>query len=338
MPFLKKIRIGALVTENNVFLAPLAGIGDRAYRTIGMRFGAGLAFTEMVSAHGLANESRKTLELLLLTKKERPAGIQIFGSNPEVMGSAAALCGEYPADLLDINAGCSVRKVLKTGAGAGMLGDPERFFRVVKACVEASRYPVSVKLRLGLGEDSITVLENALAAQDAGASLLTVHPRTARDGYGGKARWEYIALVKERVRVPVCGNGDIAAPSDAVRMVRETGCDAVMIGRAAIGNPWLIRETVRALSEYPEQTAAEEPSLEERVELALEHLRLIVLHKGEARGLREAKRHLHRYLRGVPRAARVRERIFGLESLSEAEVRLRDLVKAEKNERRDARD
>jgi nifR3 family TIM-barrel protein len=246
------------------------------------------------------------------------------------MGSAAALCGEYPADLLDINAGCSVKKVMKTGAGAGMLGDPERFFRVVRACVEASRYPVSVKLRLGLGVDSITVLENALAAQEAGAALLTVHPRTAKDGYGGRARWEYIALVKEKVRIPVCGNGDVAAPQDAVRMLRETECDAVMIGRAAIGNPWLIRETVRALSAYPEPAAAEEPSVAERVELALEHLRLIVVHKGEARGVREAKRHLHRYLRGVPRAARVRERIFGLESLSEAEERLRDLAEAEK--------
>jgi tRNA-dihydrouridine synthase B len=331
MSLLKKIRIGSLLTANNVFLAPLAGIGDRAYRTIGMRFGAGLSFTEMVSAHGLANESRKTVELLLLTQKERPAGIQIFGNSPEVMGHAAALCGEYPADLLDINAGCSVRKVLKTGAGAGMLGDPERFFGVVKACVEASRYPVSVKLRLGLGEDSIRVLENALAAQEAGAALLTVHPRTARDGYGGRARWEYIALVKERVRVPVCGNGDILAPSDAVRMLRETGCDAVMIGRAAIGNPWLVRETVGALSAYPEPAVAEEPSLADRVELALEHLRLVVLHKGEARGVREAKRHLHRYLRGLPRASRVRERIFGLESLSEAEERLRGLVKAEES-------
>ena len=325
MSLLKKIRIGALLTGNNVFLAPLAGIGDRAYRTIGIRFGAGLVFTEMVSAHGLANESRKTVELLLLTRKERPAGIQIFGSSPEIMGSAAALCGEYPADLLDVNAGCSVKKVLKTGAGAGMLGDPGRFHKIVKACVEASRYPVSVKLRLGLGEDSITVLENAFAAQDAGAALLTLHPRTARDGYSGRARWEYIALVKERLGIPVCGNGGIATPGDAVRMIRETGCDAVMIGRAAIGNPWLIRDAVRALTVYPEPAEIEEPPLAERVELALEHLRMMVVHKGEARGVREAKRHLHRYLRGLPHAARVRESIFGIESLSDAEERLRDL-------------
>jgi nifR3 family TIM-barrel protein len=328
MSLLKRVRIGTLLTDNNVFLAPLAGIGDRSYRILGMRFGAGLSFTEMVSAHGLANESRKTVELLLLTRRERPAGIQIFGNSPEVMGSAAALCGGHPADLLDINAGCSVRKVLKTGAGAGMLGDPERFYRVVRACVEASCYPVSVKLRLGLGEDSILVLENALAAQEAGAALLTLHPRTARDGYGGRARWEYIALVKERLLIPVCGNGDIRAPLDAVRMIRETGCDAVMIGRAAMGNPWLVRETVAALSGYPEFSPVGEPSPGERVELALEHLRLVVAHKGEARGVREAKRHLHRYLRGVPGASRVRERIFGLESLAEAEERLRELTKA----------
>ena len=327
MSLLKKILIGSLRTENNVFLAPLAGIGDRSFRVMGVRFGAGLTFTEMVSAHGLANLNRKTIDLLEVGKKERPAGIQIFGSNPEVMGRAAALCGEHTADLLDLNCGCSVKKVLKAGAGAELLGDPENLYRIVRVCAGSSRYPVSVKMRLGLGEDSINVVENALAAQEAGAMLVTVHPRTACDGYRGAARWEYIARVKERLAIPVCGNGDIMAPGDAVRMILETGCDAVMIGRGAIGNPWLLLNTIRALEAYPDPARYDEPGPEERVRRALEHLRMIVAHTGELRGVREAKRHLHRYLRGIQNAAKARESVFGIETLEEAEWNLLSLLR-----------
>lgn len=326
MSLLKKVTIGNFITPNNVWLAPLAGIGDKSYRILHRRFGAGLTFTEMTSAHGIVYGNSKTFDLARLTRKERPAGIQVFGSNPEIMGMAVSLLSEYPADIIDINGGCSVPKVLKTGAGARLLDDPDRFYAVIKACVDASIRPVSVKIRLGPSQDRINVIENALAAQEAGASLLTLHPRTAKARYRGKADWEYIGLVKQKLEIPVCGNGDILSPQDAVRMILETGCDAVMIGRAAIGNPWIIRDTIQALSLYPERIEEHLPSTEERVRCALEHLDLIVSFKGETRGVREAKRHLYRYLKGIPHVARLRESIFLVDSKQEARERIQALL------------
>ncbi|MBN2324175.1 MAG: tRNA dihydrouridine synthase DusB [Spirochaetes bacterium] len=326
MSLLRSVAIGDLLVKNNVWLAPLAGVGDRSFRIMQKRFGAGMTFTEMTSAHGLVHNSKKTFELATLTKRERPAGIQVFGSNPEIMAEAVSLLGEYPADIIDINCGCSVPKVLKTGAGAGLLADPGRLYLVVKACVTSSIRPVSVKLRLGLTEDGINVVENALASQEAGASLVTLHPRTASAGYTQDARWEYIRLVKERLSIPVCGNGDIRSPGDAVRMAEETGCDAVMIGRAAIGNPWLIRDTVAAFEAYPETVLYTIPTAEQRVDCALEHLDLIVSFKGEKRGVREIKRHLFRYLKGIPNATHVRKSIFLVESKLQAQQRIRSLL------------
>ncbi len=326
MSLLKRLQIGNFTTENNIFLAPLSGIGDRSYRILGRMFGAALTFTEMVSAHGIVNKNRKTLDLLKITKRERPAGIQIFGSNPEIMSIAASMLGEYPADIIDINAGCSVSKIVKSGAGAKILADPDEFYRIVKVCVDASSCPVSVKIRLGLTEDRINVLENAKAAQDAGASLLTLHPRTAQSMYRGNARWEYIGLVKQNLKIPVCGNGDIKTQEDAVRMILETGCDAVMIGRAAIGNPWIIKEIVRAFSAYPDKAPHDPPTDEQRIKCALEHIDMIVAFKGETRGIREVKRHLYRYLKGIPYISSVRENFFRVESKIEAEQKLKSLL------------
>lgn len=326
MSLLKKVQIGNLTTGNNVFLAPLAGIGDRSFRIIGRRFGAGLTFTEMASAHGIANRSINTLDLLKISKKDRPAGIQLFGSNPEIMSLAASICNEYPADLLDINGGCSVRKVMKTGSGARILGDPKRFYNIVKACVDASIYPVSVKIRLGLSEDTINVLEIADAAQAAGASMLILHPRTARSKFSGKARWEYIGLVKQSIKMPVCGNGDIKTPVDAVRMMRRTGCDAVMIGRAAIGNPWIISNTIKALAAYPKEVETLLPTKDERIKCAMDHLNMVVAFKGETRGIREVKRHLYRYLRGIPHISGVRKSIFEIATKDEAMKSLEALM------------
>jgi len=322
MALLKKIKIGNLYTENNVFLAPLSGIGDKSYRILGRKFGAGLTFTEMVSAHGIVNDNDKTLKLLRLTRKERPAGIQVFGSNPEIMSSAISKCNEYPADLIDINGGCSVRKVLKTGSGAKILEEPERFYRIIKTCVDASIYPVSVKIRLGLTEDTINVIENAIAAEEAGASLLILHPRTAKSKYKGKSRWEYIGLVKENIKIPVCGNGDIKSPEDALRMITETNCNAIMVGRAAIGNPWLLNSIVKTFESYPDKLIIEEPTKEEKVKLALTHLDMIVSCKGEIRGIKEIKKYLYRYLKGIPGSAKLKKAIFHVESEDEVKEKL----------------
>jgi tRNA-dihydrouridine synthase B len=309
MPLLRPVRIGSLITPNNIFLAPLAGIGDPTYRRIGRAFGAGLTFTEMVSANGLVRRNRKTGELVRISDGERPAGIQLFGSDPAVMGEAAGMCADERADLIDINAGCPVRKVLKTGAGAALLGDPARLFDIVRSCVAGSPLPISVKMRLGLREDRINLVENAIAAEEAGAHLLILHARTASAGYGGAARWEYIGRLKEAVSVPVCGNGDIRSPDDAVRMIVETGCDAVMVGRGAVGNPWLLRGIEDALSR-PGSQGYRPPSVKDRLAQAALHLDGVIAHKGEERAVREMKRHLHRYVRGLPGAAAIRESLF----------------------------
>jgi nifR3 family TIM-barrel protein len=216
---------------------------------------------------------------------------------------------------------------MRTGAGAALLADPDRFREVVRACVRSTAVPVSVKIRLGLGTDSINVVENALAAQEAGASLITLHPRTAAAKYGGRAAWEYIGRIKESVGIPVCGNGDIVTAADAVRMIEETNCDAVMVGRAAVGNPWLLGEITGALRSPPGEYEPGVVSDDERIALAEEHLALAVHFKGERRGVREVKRHLHRYVRGMPGASAVRERIFRMEGADDMKQLLRSLLR-----------
>jgi tRNA-dihydrouridine synthase B len=326
MSLLRSIVIGGLKTPNNLFLAPLAGIGDNAYRILGRRFGAGLTFSEMVSAEGLVRNNAKTRELLRITEAERPVGIQLFGSDPGVMGDAAGICGGYGPDLIDINGGCSVRKVLRTGAGAALLADPDRLFRIVRACVVSSPVPVSVKIRLGLSEDRINAVENGRAIEEAGASLVTLHGRTAAAGYGGRARWEYIARVKQTVSIPVCGNGDILAPADAVRMIEESRCDAVMVGRGAIGNPWLLTDIIQSMRAHPAPCLQTAPQPSVRVSQAIEHLELARGFKGERRALNEMKRHVHRYVRGIPYAAPVRERLFRMASIEEMKDALLSLL------------
>jgi len=333
MSLLKPIEIGKFYTQNNVFVAPLAGISDNPFRTIVRRFGAGLTFTGMVSSYGIIRGDKSNLDLLIITDAERPAGVQIFGEDPLTMGSAASICNQFQFDLLDINCGCSVLKVFKTGAGAGILSDPYRLYRVVHACVHAQSRPVSVKLRLGVSSDRINVIENASAAQEAGASLITLHPRTADEGYRGQASWEYIAMVKDLVRIPVCGNGDIRTPADAIRMVCETGCDAVMVGRGAVGNPWLIRDIIDAFMSYPEcnndghpyrypenypgEVKNKTPGVAERLRCAVEHLKLMVRFKGEERALKDAKHYLHHYLRGFSGAADLRKSLMKAGSVRE---------------------
>jgi len=319
LSLLKEVSIGNLVTKNNIFLAPLAGVGDAAYRVIGKKFGAGLTCTEMVSSCGIIRSNPKTFSLLKISRSERPAGIQLFGSDPGTMAEAAHICSGYPADFIDINAGCSVKKVLKTGAGAMLLNNPDHLYILIRACVSATDLPVTVKMRLGLSEDRITVIENTHAAREAGASLITLHPRTAAQGYAGKARWEYIALIKELAGIPVCGNGDIKTALDAVKMIEETSCDAVMIGRAAIGNPWILTHIGAALKAHPYSPEVRPPGYEQRIHQALEHLDLIVRKKGELKGVQEIKKHIHRYLRDIPYAASVREGIFKIDSREEAE-------------------
>jgi nifR3 family TIM-barrel protein len=293
---------------------------------MGRRFGAGLTFSEMISSNGVIRGNSKTLSLMYVSNGERPLGLQLFGADPVIMAEAAALASEHKPDLIDINCGCSVRKVLKTGSGAALLADPAHLYRIVRGCVDASDIPVSVKIRLGLREESINATEIGLAVQEAGASLLTLHARTAAAKYTGHARWEFIAQVKEALSIPVCGNGDVASNDDAVSMLQQTGCDAVMVGRAAIGNPWLLKNIVQTLQSYPDPVEREHIAARDRVELALEHLDLAIGFKGERRAVRDMKRHLHRYIRGMRDAAWVRECIFRAENAEQMRTRLQTLI------------
>jgi len=317
MSILKPLKIGSLETSNNVFLAPLAGIGDNAFRIIGRQYGAGLTFTEMISAHGLVNGNYRSHELLRITKREKPCALQLFGANEDILARAIMICSEYDPDMIDINAGCSVKKVLKTGAGANLLRDADNFYRIMRTCVSVSPYPVSVKTRLGLTEKTINIIEIAQAAEEAGVKLFTLHPRTASQGYSGSARWEYIAQVKNVLRIPVCGNGDIRASGDGIKMVEETGCDAVMIGRGAIGNPWLLRNIVEAFRLYPKEYRDYEPDFNERIKMAIEHFNMVVRFKGEEKATGEVKRYLHRYLKGIPGAPDLRKRLVSSSTATE---------------------
>jgi len=325
MSLLHPVTIGSLIIENNVFLAPLAGISDVTYRIIGKKFGAGLCFTEMVSAHGLVQQNRYTRKLCKIAPEERPTAIQIFGSTPELMGKAALLLKEFKPDLIDINAGCTVPKITRSGAGVRLLENPLLFHRVIRAVVENSDVPVTVKMRLGT--DVINVMENAHAAEDAGVSLITLHPRTGKQKYTQKAQWEYIKKIKEALKIPVCGNGDIFYPEDAARMIQETGCNAVMIGRMAIGNPWSIRDTVKRLSEYPLTSTTYNPSNTEKIGMALTHLKMMCDEKGEKRGIREIRRILPRYIRGMPHAASIREKLVCAQTKKVIESILNTMIK-----------
>jgi len=327
MSLLRNIKAGSLIVEKNIFLAPLAGIGDCSFRRIGRCFGAGLTFTEMVSANGLVMKNHHSAELCTIAEDERPAGIQLFGSDPGKMGEAAGLAsGIYRPDCIDINAGCSVKKILKDGAGAALLENPEKFYRIVKSVVEHSIVPVTVKIRLGMSDGRINVVENALAAEEAGAVLLTLHPRTAADKFVRPARWEYIGIVKERLQIPVCGNGDIRTHEDAVRMIRNTGCDAVMVGRAVVGNPWIIRDIAEAFKYYPGEYVPRKPAISQRARLALLHMKMVCRQKGETRGIREMKRILPHYIKGVPGAAKLRDRLVRVDNMEEVKKFLRKLL------------
>jgi len=327
MPLLKSVKIDNILTSNNVFLAPMAGITDISYRLIAKRFGVGLLFTEMVSSYAIIYRNRETDRICKIAKEERPVGIQLFGSKAGIMEEAAKILEEkYRPDIIDINAGCPVRKVLKSGAGAKLLESPEKLFDILKRIVNVIDIPVTVKMRLGINKGRINILENSLAAQEAGVKMVTLHPRTADEGFGGMSRWEYIAAVKERLSIPVCGNGDIKNSYDAVRMIEETNCDAIMVGRGAIGNPWLIKQIVSAFSVYPEDFIPDDVSFADRFSVALDHLKLACEVKGEHRGIMELRRILPHYIKGIKNSAKIRNSIVRANSYSEIENLLISII------------
>lgn len=309
------MNIASVRLEGNVFLAPMAGVTDFPFRLLCREMGCALAFTEMVSAKGMLLAppgNRAARELLLTSPQEGPVALQLFGREPQTVAEAARrLAGDGRFCLVDLNMGCPAPKIACSGEGSGLLREPDLAVRVAEAVVRASPVPVTVKLRTGWDGDSLVYEELGRRLQDAGVSALTLHARTRRQFYAGRADWDAIARLKRAVSIPVIGNGDVTCLQDARRMMEQTGCDAAMIGRAAMGNPWVF--------------AGRDPSPRERVEGALRHARMLMAFKGEAVAMREMRGHVACYVRGLHGAARIRERTNAASTYAQLRECLADL-------------
>jgi tRNA-dihydrouridine synthase B len=295
-------RIGTLALSNRLIMAPMAGYTNLPFRLMVKRLGAGLVTTEMVSAMGLTLNQRKTLDYLKSHPDERPIAVQIFGSKPDVMARAAQMAVGAGADLVDINMGCPVKKVVKTGAGASLLRDPRRAAEIITAVRLSCTAPLTVKIRAGWSPGEPVAVEIARMIEDCGADAITVHSRFANQGFSAPADWAWIARVKERLKIPVIGNGDVFSLPQALKMRNETGCDGVMIGRGAIGNPWIFKQILSAEQGLPVCT----PDLSERRSFIMEHFQLLSGSMGEHRAALVMRGVLLSYTKGLPHSSRFR--------------------------------
>lgn len=313
---MKKLIIGNVTLENNIILAPMAGVTDLPFRLLCREQGAGMVCMEMISAKAILYKNRNTEELMQIIPGERPVSLQLFGSDPEIMGEIAAQIQERPFDVLDINMGCPVPKIVNNGEGSALMKDPKLAEEIIRHVVRASKKPVTVKIRKGFDEEHVNAVELAKRAEEAGAAAVAVHGRTREQFYAGRADWEIIAKVKEALEIPVIGNGDVDGPESAERMLKETGCDGVMVGRTARGNPWIFREIVSYLEtgKIPER-----PDAKEKRECILEHAALMSKYKGEYTAVREMRKHVSWYTAGCPHSAKLRGKINTVESMAELE-------------------
>ncbi|HJD46535.1 tRNA dihydrouridine synthase DusB [Mediterraneibacter glycyrrhizinilyticus] len=319
---MKGLKIGNVELENRYILGPMAGVTDLPFRLLCREQGAGLLCMEMVSAKAIMYNNRNTEQLLTIHPDERPVSLQLFGSDPKIMSEMAKRIEERPFAILDINMGCPVPKVVKNGEGSALMKDPKLVYEIVSSMVKAIEKPVTVKIRKGFDDDHVNAVEIARIIEEAGAAAVAVHGRTREQYYSGKADWDIIRQVKEAVSIPVIGNGDVTSPERAEELVRRTGCDGVMIARGAQGNPWIFSEMIT----YEETgVVPPRPGKEELKEMMLRHARLQLEYKGEYSGIREMRKHVAWYTKGIPGAARLREKINAVESLGELENLLTSL-------------
>lgn len=302
--------------ENNVFLAPMAGIADRAFRELCINYGAGYTVSEMVSSKGLTMGDKKSGELLTLGEIENPAGVQIFGDNPEIMAQAAKMCIKYHPNIIDINMGCPAPKIAMNGGGASLMKNPLLAGEIIKAVSKAVDIPVTVKIRKGWDDENITAVELAKIAEKNGAAAITVHGRTRIQMYSGKVDYNIIAKVKKAVDIPVIANGDIVDEQSAAIMFEKTNCDAIMIGRGALGNPWIFRRINAYLNEC---RVLPDVSINEKMVVMLKHIQKIIEYKGEYTAMREARHHAAYYTKGIRGGAALRKEISTFEHFEQLE-------------------
>lgn len=318
-------KIGEVNIANKVVLAPMAGVCNIAFRTLAKECGAGLIYAEMVSDKGLQYGNEKTRHMLKMDNTEKPLSMQIFGGDEESLAAAAKIVAkETAADIIDINMGCPVPKITKSEAGARLLLNPERVYEVVKAVVDSVDLPVTVKMRTGWNSKHIFAVENAQAIAAAGAKALAIHGRTREQMYEGQADWNIIAKVKQAVKIPVIGNGDVSCPLSAKAMLDKTGCDAVMIGRASLGNPWLFGRTAHFLESGE---LLPEPTIKEKMVMCLEHAeRLIEVKRTEEQAMSEMRKHAMWYIKGLRNSSTIKKAIVAIKTKKELEILLNSFV------------
>ena len=323
---MEQIRIGNVTIDKTAALAPMASVADRAYRLMAKEYGAAYVVGEMASCKGLCYSDRKTAELLTVTETEQPMAVQLFGAEPDFMASAVKIAEKYHPDIIDINAGCPMPKIVGGGAGSALMKTPKLFGELVKAAVSATDIPVTVKIRKGWDDSSVNAVEMAKIAEENGAAAVAVHGRTKAQLYSGEADWDIIRAVKNAVSIPVIGNGDVSSPELCAKMYEYTGCDLVMIGRGSYGRPWLFGQ----IRDYFEgKPVRPEPSVEEKLAIMRRHIGLLVEDKGESVGMKEARRHASWYLKGMQGAARFRNLCGTLNTLDDLERLTEEIYNAQ---------
>ena len=311
---LHELTIGSVTLDNNIILAPMAGVTDLPFRLLCSEHGVGMCCMEMVSAKAILYRNKNTETLLEIHPDEGPVSLQLFGSDPKIMGDMAKQIEDRPFDILDINMGCPVPKVVNNGEGSALMKEPELVGKIVSSVVRSVNKPVTVKIRKGFDDAHVNAVEIAKIAEDAGAAAIIVHGRTREQYYTGEADWDIIAKVKRNVSVPVIGNGDITDGADAERMLKQTGCDGIMVGRAARGNPWIFRQIAAYLEDG---TVLPKPNKDEVRETILRHARLQLECKGEYTGVREMRKHVSWYTTGIPNSAKLRQNVNMVEDFDE---------------------